>query len=234
MDRRSPKEGDTMFRTLVVLLAVTGMAVGGPSSQIEPSASPPFLYEVQINGESFLVEANRQTKLESKARPGVRYDLAVRVAPTQRVNLSTIEFEYDLPAKVEVSGPRQNRSARLTHELGFSVLVCDLGRPLNDQGQKEALKDLVKSVTATLREAKEQDIGVTEPHERKFTGLAARGASIRYVDAKGFRHVCLVYVLAGPNCAATCVAEYLDGDSDDVLPLIRKTLDSIRAIEMHR
>jgi hypothetical protein len=224
-----------MPRLFAALLAVAAVTTGGPAGQGEPaSPAPPSLYEVQINGESFLVEANRQTKLESKAKPGVSYNVAVRVAPTQRTKLGTIQFEYDLPAKVELTGPKQNRSARLTHELGFSLLLCDLGHPLDAKGQDEALQDLVKSVTATLRDAKAKEINVTEPHERKFDGSSARGATIRYEDTKGFAHVCLLYVLSGSGYAATSVAEYLDGDSDDVLPLIKKTLDSVKATDPHR
>ena len=41
--------------------------------------------------------------------------------------------------------------------------------------------------------------------------------------------VYLLYVLSGPKHAATCVVEYLEHDSDDVLPLIKKMLDSVRA-----
>ena len=126
-----------MFRSLAAVLMVAAVTAKDVRARAEPpAASPPTVYEVQINGESFLVEANRQTKLESKEKPGVRYDVAVRVAPTQRVRLGTLQFEYELPAKVEVGGRRENRSARLVHELGFSLLISDLGRPLDSKGQQ--------------------------------------------------------------------------------------------------
>ena len=224
-----------MFRSLAAVLMVAAVTAKDVRARAEPpAASPPTVYEVQINGESFLVEANRQTKLESKEKPGVRYDVAVRVAPTQRVRLGTLQFEYELPAKVEVGGRRENRSARLVHELGFSLLISDLGRPLDSKGQQEALDNLLKSVTSTLRDAKMEALNVTEPHERKFDHSAARGITVRYRDSKGLAHVCLVYVLTGPGYAATCVAEYLDDDSDEVLPLIKKTLDSVQVIDRHR
>ena len=65
-------------------------------------------------------------------------------------------------------------------------------------------------------------------------GLSARGVTIRYRDAKDIGHVYLLYVLTGPKFAATCVAEYLDSDSEDVLPLVKKTLNSVRAIPGRR
>ena len=224
-----------MFRSLAAMLVVAAMTAQGSPPQFEPpAASPPTVYEVQINGESFLVEANRQVKLESKVKPGVSYTVAIRVAPTQRVRLNTIQFEYDLPAKVEVDDRGQSRSARLTHELGFSVLLCDLGQPLDSKAQEEALEILAKSVTTTLREAKVRGLEISEPRHRKFDGSTARGETIRYRDAKGLEHVYLVYVLSGPNVAVTCVAEYLDHDSDDVLPLIKRILDSVRPIDRRR
>ena len=51
----------------------------------------------------------------------------------------------------------------------------------------------------------------------------------------GPRHLAWCYVLIGVNyCPATCVAEYLDNDSDEVLPLIKRILDSVRAIDPRR
>jgi hypothetical protein len=224
-----------MSRCTIVLLAVTALAAQARPAHPEPSASPPpMVYELQINGESFLVEGNRLTKLTSKQKPGTHYDVAVRIAPTQRVQLTTVEFDYDLPAKVELVGNSERRSARMVHELGFSLLIRDLGRPLDAQRQKEALDGLLKSVTAALREAKVADLDVGDPHERKFDGSSARGITIRYRDAKGFAHVDLLYVLTGPGFAATSVVEFVENDGDDVLPLIKKTLDSIRPITRHR
>ena len=52
-----------------------------------PQPTPPVTYEVQINGESFPVEANRAVKVDSQEKPGVGYNVAVRVAPTQQVRL---------------------------------------------------------------------------------------------------------------------------------------------------
>jgi hypothetical protein len=211
---------------VMVVILVQSLPAGGEAAV---GRSPPLTYELQINGETFLVEANRETTLESKAKPGLRYRVALRVSPTQRVRLSSVVFDYDLPAKVEMDGKGDGGTVRITHELGFSVLLGDLGHALGQKEQEEALKVLADSVTATLREMKAEGVNITEPHERKFAGSAARGVTIRYTDAKGLGHVYLLYVLSGPKHAATWVVEYLENDADDVLPLIRKMLDSVRA-----
>ena len=218
-----------MLRTAAIGFLIAMALTAGPKAWAQSTAAvPASTYEVQINGESFQVEANRVVKLESKEKPGVSYHVAVRVAPTQRIRLNNVQFEYELPAKVEEDGKRGSRSIRLTHELGFSILLSDLGPALEPKAQEETLKILVESVTSALREEKAAAIDVSEPHERTFDGSSARGTTIRYRDAKDFGHVCLLYVLTGPTFAVSCVVEYLDNDGDDVLPLVRKTLDSVR------
>jgi hypothetical protein len=219
-----------MFRTTVIGLLTTIILMAAPAAHSEPApAAAPLCYEVQINGESFVVEGNRSATLPSKDKPGVTYQVAVRVAPVQRVRLNSVQFEYELPARVEYDGKPQNRSVRLTHELGFSILLTDLGGALDPNDQQQTLKMLTESVTTALREEKATAIDVSAPHQRTFPGSSAQGVTVRYRDAKDFGHVCLVYVLSGPKFAASCVVEYLDHDSDDVLPLVKKTLDSVQA-----
>jgi hypothetical protein len=224
-------KGNTMFRTIAALLAAAAAIAAGSPSGTDRAVVAPSTYEVQINGENFLVDGNRQVKLESKTKPGVSYTVAIRVSPTQRVRLGAIQFDYDLPGKVEADRRGENRSARLTHELGFSVLFCDLARSLDPKAQEKALEILAKSVVTPLRDAKVQGLEVGEPHQHTFEGSAARGETIRFRDAKGLEHVNLVYVFAGRTYSATCVVEYLESDSDEVLPLIKRVLDSVRAAD---
>ena len=226
---------DPMLRTVVVgLFTITALIDGRQARAQSDQAVPASTYEVQINGESFEVEANRVVKLESKEKPGVTYQVAVRVAPVQRVRLGNVQFEYELPAKLEENGTRGNPSIRLSHELGFSILLTNLGATLDQGGAEETLKMLVDSVTSTLRDESATDIDVSGPHERSFEGSSARGVAVRYRDAKDFGHVCLLYVLTDPSFAVSCVAEYLDSDSEDVLPLVKKSLDSVRAMPERR
>lgn len=215
---------------LIAMALLDGLQARAQTAQAVPAST----YEVQINGENFEVEANRVVKLESKEKPGVVYNVAVRVAQTQRVRLGNVQFEYDLPAKVVEDGSRANRSMRLTHELGFSILLTDLGSTLDTKAEEDALKMLVESVTSALQEEKATAVDVSGTHERKFDGSSARGVTVRYRDAKDFGHVCLLYVLTGPTFAVSCVAEYVEDDGDDVLPLVKKTLDSVRATPARR
>lgn len=224
-----------MLRTVVVgLFTVTALIDGLEARAQTGQAVPASTYEVQINGESFEVEANRVVKLESKEKPGVTYQVAVRVAPIQRVRLGNVQFEYELPGKLEENGPRGNPSIRLSHELGFSMFLTNLGATLDQSGQEETLKMLVDSVTSTLRDEGASDIDVSGTHERSFEGSSARGVTVRYRDAKDFGHVCLLYVLTAPSFAVSCVVEYLESDGDDVLPLVKKALDSVRAVPERR
>ncbi len=200
-------------------------AIAAPVDPVDTAAIT--TYEIQINGETFLVDGNRQATLKSKEKPGITYNVAIRVAPMQRKRLKTLELQYDLPAKAEWIGSRQDPSLRISHELGFSLLIGDVGRGLTEKEQEDALKALEDSVIATIRESKARDVHITEPHRRVFAGSPALGKTIRFTDSKGLQRVCLLYVLAGPKHAATCVVEYLENDSEDVLPLIKKTLDSI-------
>jgi DNA-binding MarR family transcriptional regulator len=184
-----------------------------------------------INGESFLVEANRVHKLESRENPGVGYQVAVRLAPIQHLKLNTIEFDYDVFFRVEDDRGREKRSARLSHQLGFSMLITDLGAPLKPEQLNEALKLLTESVTKTFQALEVKDLTTTEPHARQFGAAQARGLVVRYRDADDFSHACLVYVLATGQTAATCVVQYMEDDADNALPLIKRTLDSLQAME---
>ena len=119
-------------------LVVAIVSANAASSRAAPPVGPPPLtYELMINGESFLVEGDRAVKLESKEKPGTSYKVALRVAPTQRIRLNSIQFEYDLPAKAEDDGKRENRSVRIAHELGFTMLINDLGQPMNTKAREE-------------------------------------------------------------------------------------------------
>ena len=209
--------------TVVFTAAATGRAQGG-------SAVPPSIYELIINGESFTVEANLAVKLQSKQKPGTSYQVALRVAPTQRLKLNSVQFQYDWLARVEDDRNPQQRSVRLTHELGYTMLITDLGGPLKPEGRDKTLKILAESVTKTYREMKPAELTVSKAHERKFAGAAGRGVAIRYRDKQELRHTCLVYVLTGPEFAASCIIQYLDDDFEEVKPLILDTLNSFRAV----
>jgi hypothetical protein len=194
-----------------------------------PGSGPPLTYELIINGEAFQVEANRAVKLESRKQPGVVYDVALRIAPTQRVRMNTFRFDYDLPAQIHDDGGRKQRSVRLVHELGFTMLLTDLGGPVDPSDRDKALTILTDSVEKSLDQRKVTDVKLGEPRDLSFDGAGGRGRTIHYQDAQGFGHTDVVCLLAGEGFAATCVVEYVDADAEDVVPLIRRVLDSVRA-----
>jgi len=219
-----PRRAQTFATALAAVLLPAAAFAAAPPQR----AAMPVVYELIINGESFAVEGDGVTKCRSKDRAGVVYEVAVRVAPTQRLRLGNVVFDYDRQTKVEPAGNAEQPGFKLTHELGFTLLVGLLGDRFEAKDRDEALSILSDSAAATYKELKVAGLTVGQPHERKFAGAAGRGVVIRYRDPQDFGHTALVYVLVGPQFTMSCVAEYLDRDSDDVLPLLQRTLESFR------
>ena len=214
----------------VSFFALTVLWMALPRTAPAQSITPPSVYELLIDGESFLVEANRTAKLQSKQRPGVSYEVALRIAPTQRLRLNSVQLEYDWLTKVEDDHKRPRRFVRMTHELGFTMMITDLGKPLPPKAQDEILDILTESLAGTYRDLKVGNLEVGQPRQRKFVGAAGRGVIIRYRDAQQLGHTCLVYVLGGPKFCVSCVIEYFDDDFEGVKGLLKKTLDSFQPV----
>lgn len=193
-------------------------------------AEPPLTLEVLINGESFLVESDRAVKLESKREPGVAYDFAIRVAQIQHMTLEKIRFDFDLQNKVRQDGDKRNQ-VQLNHELGHSILITELSGELMAKDRDEALERFVASFVSASKLDKASKLEVAKPHDRKFQSASARGVVVRYRDKQGIANTTLIYILSGKGFTATCLAHYLDQDNDEAVPLIKRTLDSIRAVE---
>ena len=204
-----------------------GRAQDAPPPERVPSQG--VIFELLINGESFLVEENRVVKVRSEKDPETEYQVAIRVAPTQKYRMPTLVFAYERPAVVERDTESGQNVVRLIHELGFTMLIHDLGGTLDEGARKQALGILTESVVGSFKEMEARDIQVGTAHSREFGENTGLGTMIRYTGEQNLGHACLVYVLAGKDFSATCVIQYLDGDQDDVLPLVRKTLDSFQA-----
>lgn len=221
-----------MVRTFpFLLMAIVPLADMGAAWGAPRPGPPPVTYELMINGESFFVQANHQVKLQSKQKPGVTYDVAIRVAPVQRLTLNTIQLDYDRHTRVEDNRQRQRRTVVLHHELGFTMLITDLGAPLDEQSRDKALELLSQPMLQSLRDRGIKDATVGNLGVHQFEGGEGRGLRIRYRDSQGIAESTLVYIMVGKSFTASCIVQLLDADGDDVLPLIKKTFDSIRAIE---
>lgn len=224
-----------MLRPVLWLVCLSPLALAPSWGYAQPApplggGSPqPVLYELLINGESFLVEGNRIVTLRSEQDPDTEYQVAIRLAPAQQYRMPTLRFHYQRPAVLERDAEGGDNVVRLVHELGFSMLIHDLGGTIDEEAQKQALGILVESVAESFREMGGREVQVGQPHSRTFGENTGHGTMIRYRDAEDVGHVCLVYVLTGDNFSATCVIQYLDRDQQDVIPLVRKTLDSFQA-----
>jgi hypothetical protein len=223
-----------MLRMVGILVyGMTLMATLGAAPAPAQSAEvTPNTYEVVVNGESFLVqEGPKPTKVESKQKPGTTYELAVFISPTQVLRLNSISLEYELPAKVADDRGRDLRVVQIKHVLGFSVALTDLGQALDAKRQEAFVKMLTKLVSDQAKQQKAEELAVTALRKLNFQGAAAQGSKIHYRDPVGTEHTALAYLLTGENFAATCVVEFRDKDGDDVKPLIKKLLNSIRSLK---
>lgn len=221
-------------RLAPAILAALLCSAGWDATAQQTSSSPPLTYELMINGESFYVEADRQEHLESRQSPGQTYDVALRVAMTQPVRLNTIRFDYSWPAQVTDDRGKEQRTVRIRHELGYTMLITDLGPPPPPENETAVLDILVKSVAEGLRESEVKQIQVGDPHTLPFSSAKGRGVVIRYRDSQDSEMVSLVYLLINKEFAASVVTQYAERDADGVLPGVRKTINSIRPIDQQQ
>ena len=209
---------------------VVSLALAQASAAPEPAEQtlPPRTYELMIDGESFLIDLDRQSKLQSKEKPGTAYQVAVRISPQQRIELNSLRFQYDWPATVSDDHGRPARSVRVRSEAGYTILLTDMGNTV--EAREEALKILIESATESIRDSGGTAIVAGKPHDRKFAGCEAKGTTLRYKDRQDFEQTCVVYLLTAPNFAASCVVQYFEKDAETVLPRLKAVLDSVQAL----
>ena len=219
-----------MIRLPILCAVVWGLCVfdRAPAAQNE-KGSPPLQYELVLNGETYRVEANRLVKLTSRKSPETSYTVALRVAPVQYVTLGGIRFGYEMPATLQTTVTPTEASARLNHELGFTMLIADQGGPIQREAQDRMLKILTDSALESLKDSAVGEPAVSKPDEHKFGSSLARGVVIRYRDEGQVPHNCLVLVLVGQKFTASAIVQYLDPDGEEVVPVFQKTLESIQA-----
>ncbi len=220
-------------RTWIPAFFAVVLASGSRSASAQPSADdPPVCYEVQIDGESFQVEGGqRPVKVESKLKKGTAYTLAVRVAMSQPLRLNSVQMEYGMWAKVIDNKRKDLRTARIIHDLGFSLEITDLGQALNAKQQDDLLKTLADNAVKRFLDRKVTDLKRTELKAMRIGASDCKRLKINYNDNEGVARTCMIFVLSGEKYTATAVAEFRDLDEEDVRPWVMDALGSIRPLE---
>ena len=183
-----------------------------------------------INGEMFTVEANRRAKLKSQTKPGVAYDVAIQIAMEQQVRLDRLRFTYEWPATVQESRRNGQRTVRIRHELGFTVIITDLGPAMDAKGQAELLRILTASMSETLQESEVKKLETAAPREWKFTNPPVAAFNSAMKTNRQLRKPPWFLVLSDPNFTASCIVQYFDGNAENVLPGSAEIVDSIRGL----
>ena len=211
-----------------MLATITAVSIGAaPSWAAGDNEPPPLLFELVINGESFVVEANRQTQLKSTKNPGTTYDVSLQLATNQQWLLNDVRFKYDGRFAVNDDGSNSNRTATLEHELGFSMVVMDLGKAPDDPNEREKLAQrLADSIAGSYRNGGATDLTISKPAAKKFEHSAGYGLTISYTDA-GEKLFADVYVLVSGGKACAVILNYKQADAGDARPIAQVTLDSI-------
>ena len=217
--------------SISVFVAVAAAAISRLASAQPAASDPPVTYEVQIDGESFQVEGSqRPIKVESKVKKGTTYMLAVRVAMTQPLRLNSVQMEYGMWAKVTDNKGKDLRIAQIVHELGFSLLITDLGHVLDEKHRDELLKTLADDAEKRFTDRKATDLKRTQPKVQKFGPSAGKWLKIGYTDPEGAARTCLIFVLSGEKYTVSAVAEFRDQDKEDVGPWVMSALGSVRLL----
>lgn len=191
------------------------------------------LYELMINGETFLLEANRVVKLQSKLHPQTTYEVGLRISPIQYHRVGRIRVGYDLRTKLHKDGPPEPQSVRLVHPKGANILITELGNALAPGDRERALRLLTEAMVQTYRarQISEAKLQLIRLQTLFLPAAEARGVEIRYQDAKGLEHRCLIYLIVGKGFSCSCIVEYLHADAQEVLPIVKRTLDSIQPVQ---
>ncbi len=215
-----------------IFIAVLAVCVLRPASAQPSPSDSPVNYEVQIDGESFLVEGGqRPIKVESKLKKGTTYTLAVRVAMTQPLRLNSVQMEYGMWATVNDNKRKDLRIVQIKHELGFSLEITDLGQASDAKHQDDLLKTLAENAVKRFTDQKATDLKQSPPKTQKFGSSDSKWLRINYKDSEGVARTCMIFVLFGEKYTVSAVAEFRDQDKDDVGSWVMSALGSIRPLQ---
>jgi hypothetical protein len=200
------------------------------------TAQQPVMYEVQINGESFRVEGNRQTTVTSATDPKVKYNIAIRVDPVQVLSLNKVRLDYENPVTIEDNKKPDAKApdvrfVKLSHNDGYSLALIDPGQKFDEKQQGEAIEQLTKSTTERLSALKATDVQAGKLLQGKFGNVAGPWRMIRFKDAAGKAETSMLFVLSGDGFTVSCVGEFADDQAADAKPWIGNAVKSLRAVK---
>ena len=219
MDIELPKSKQTTLLFCATVLAATAFA----------HAQQPVMYEVQINGETFRVEGNRQAVVSSTSNPKIKYQLAVRVDPVQILRLNKVQLEYENPVTIDDDKGTDVRCAHVNHKDGYTLSVIDPGQKFEKKQQSDALDVLTKSTTERLTAKKFTNIVDGKPLNAKFGDTSGPWRMIHFKDEAGKPGTCMLFVLTGESFTVSCVGEFLDEQANDAKPWIGNAVKSLSA-----
>lgn len=213
---------------LALTLLVGGSVIPSWAAPLRDDV-PPLVFELSIDGETFLIEPEKQVDLKSKENPGKTYKVALRLAPRQRWVLNNIRFEYDGAFRVDDDNQTATRTATLTHELGFSLAVIDLGVAPTSTEAPKLLEQLSASLSNSYKQGGSTDITVLKPVDKKFGKLSGKEVRIDYVDRNKKKSTTLIALIPSGKQAGACVLNFPTEREADVVSLAKVTLETIAA-----
>lgn len=215
----------TIIALLAPISSAAAQTVGTQAPQEQPAR-----YEVSINGEHFTLESGRVTKLKSTEKPGVVYEVAVRLAEYQRWLLGNVRFDYHQGFSVSDDRSASTRTAVLKHGIGFVMAVTNLGGKLPAAQQQKTLDEISQTIQKATESSGGVNIVASGQQQQKMGNSQVRGLTIGYDDADGVGHLAMAYLVCGPAFTCSCIVECLEADRDDVMPLIKPTLESFEPV----
>lgn len=219
-----------LHRTFALLFVALGLLAGWSLAAAAPRDEvPPLVFELSIDGETFLIEPEKQMELKSKDNPGKTYKVALRLAQRQRWVLNTIRFEYDGAFKVDDDNEAETRTATLTHELGFSLAVMDVGPAPEKAAATKLVQQLADSMANSYKQGGATEVTVAKPADRKFGALSGQEIRIDYVDRNKKKSTTLVTLIVAGKQAGACVLSYPTAREAEVMPMAKVTLESMSA-----
>lgn len=213
--------------TLTLLAVLLGVCQTLDAWQAVADDVPALLFELSIDGESFLVEADKQVDL--KGANGKTYKVALRLARRQRWSLNKVKFEYDAGFRVDDDNEAGLRTATLTHEMGFQLAVMEGGKAPAVAERPKVLSRVVDSISKSYTTGGATGLTVSAPETKKYGAATAVEQRITYTDRNKKASVTRVALLVAGDQTATAILSYPADDETEVAAMAKVTFESFEA-----